>query len=150
MMIKKVIKIILVLIIMFTIFTFSSENDTKSNSRSDGLIIKTTELIINRKLTLREKELYIKRYVLLVRKTAHFTLYYLLGLTFISFLWEFDLSNKKLFLYTILFVFTYACSDEIHQLFVAGRSGEIFDVIIDTLGGFTSSFIYTRYISKNK
>ena len=147
-MIKKIIKLVLVLIVMFTIFTFSNETDTLSSKRSDGLIIRTTELILNRKLNSNEKEIYLEKYVPMVRKTAHFTLYFLLGLTFISFLKEFNIDSKNLLLYTVLFVFIYACSDEMHQLFVQGRSGEILDVLIDTMGGFTSSFIYRLFTKK--
>ena len=149
-MIKKIIKFLLVLIIMFTIFSFSNENDVKSTKRSDGLIIRTTEFILGRQLTSKEKELYTEKYVHIVRKTAHFTIYFLLGLAFVSFLREFNLDNKKLLIYTVLFVFIYSCSDEVHQLFISGRSGEILDVFIDTLGGFTSSFIYTRLFTKKR
>lgn len=149
-MIKKIIKLLLVLIIMLTIFVFSSENDVESTSRSDGLIVRTTELFLNRKLTNKEKEEYTSKYVVYVRKTAHFTLYFLLGLFYISFLKEFDLNNKKLLLYTVIFVFIYACSDEIHQLFIPGRSGEILDVLIDTIGVITSSSIYTKFILRRR
>lgn len=135
---------------MITIFMFSSDNDVESTRKSDGLIIRTTEFILNRKLTDTEKELYTSKYIVVVRKTAHFTLYFLLGLFFVSFLKEYDLSNKKLLLYTVLFVFIYACSDEIHQLFVSGRSGEITDVLIDTTGGFIASIIYTSFRVRRK
>ncbi len=144
-MIKKIIKILLVLIIMFTIFKFSGERDTVSTKRSDGLIIRTCEFVLGRQLTLEEKEIYTEKYVVYVRKTAHFTLYFLLGLAYISFLKEFNLNDKKLLIYTIIFVFIYACSDEIHQLFIPGRSGELLDVLIDTTGGIFSSFIYTSF-----
>ena len=149
-MIKKIIKLFFVLIIMVTIFIFSGENDIESTGRSDGLIIRTCEFVLGRQLTNEEKDYYLENYVVYVRKTAHFTLYFLLGLVFISFLKEFDLNNKKLLIYTILFVFIYACSDEIHQLFIRGRSGEILDVLIDTLGGITSSFIYTSFIKRRR
>ena len=33
-----------------------------------------------------------------------------------------------------VFCFIYACTDEFHQLFIAGRSGEFMDVMIDTMG----------------
>ena len=135
---------------MVTIFIFSGENDIESTGRSDGLIIRTCEFVLGRQLTNKEKDYYLENYVVYVRKTAHFTLYFLLGLAFISFLKEFDLNNKKLLIYTILFVFIYACSDEIHQLFIRGRSGEILDVLIDTLGGITSSFIYTSFIKRRR
>lgn len=147
---KKIIKLLLVLIVMATIFMFSSDNDSESDKKSDGFIVRTSEFLLNRKLTDKEKGMYIGKYVVIVRKTAHFTLYFLLGLFFISFLKEFDLNNKKLIIYTIIFVFIYACSDEIHQLFISGRSGEILDVIIDTMGGVTSSIIYTNFRVRRK
>ena len=52
--------------------------------------------------------------------------------------------SKKSILTVIFLVFLYACSDEIHQLFIPGRSGEILDVLIDTLGGITSIVLYTK------
>ena len=30
--------------------------------------------------------------------------------------------------------FLYACTDEIHQLFIEGRSGEIRDILVDSTG----------------
>ena len=140
---KKIIKLILVLLVMITIFIFSNDSRKASSNKSDSLISRTVEIILNRKLTNKEKEIYISKYVVIVRKTAHFTLYFLLGLFYISFLKEFNLDNKKLLIYTIIFVFIYACSDEVHQIFV-GRSGEVLDVLLDTLGGTTSSLIYTK------
>ena len=41
--------------------------------------------------------------------------------------------SKYLFL-AILASALYACTDEFHQLFVPGRTGQIFDVFVDTLG----------------
>ena len=41
--------------------------------------------------------------------------------------------SKYLFL-AILASALYACTDELHQLFVPGRTGQIFDVFVDTLG----------------
>lgn len=42
--------------------------------------------------------------------------------------------NMRRILISVVLAFTYACSDEIHQLFVPGRSGEFRDVCIDTCG----------------
>ena len=42
--------------------------------------------------------------------------------------------NWKKILISIGLAFLYACSDEIHQLFVNGRSGEFTDVLLDTCG----------------
>lgn len=130
---------------MFTIFKFSSERDTVSTRRSDGIIIRTCEFFMGRQLNDKERKMCVEKYVVYVRKAAHFTLYFILGLAYISLLKEFNLDDKKLLIYTIIFVFIYACSDEFHQLFVPGRSGEFMDVIIDTTGGVFASFIYTVF-----
>ena len=41
----------------------------------------------------------------------------------------------KSILITLIIVFLYACTDEIHQLFISGRSGEFRDIMVDTCGG---------------
>ena len=64
-----------------------------------------------------------------------------MGLLIISFLKEFGLTKRSIFI-SIIVVLLYACSDEIHQTFVAGRSGEVLDVLIDTIGGSLSTYIY--------
>lgn len=35
----------------------------------------------------------------------------------------------------LVLVFLYAASDEIHQAFIPGRTGQVSDVIVDTVGG---------------
>ena len=126
---------------MTTIFILSNDDSTESTKKSDRFIVHTTEFIMNRKLTNKERKKYINNYVVIARKTAHFTLYFLLGLTFINFLKEFNIDDQKKIIYSIIFVFLYACSDEIHQLFINGRSAEILDVLIDTIGGTISTLI---------
>ena len=44
-----------------------------------------------------------------------------------------------------LFLFAYAVSDEYHQLFVHGRSVNVFDLLADTVGGIMGVFFYTVY-----
>ena len=44
------------------------------------------------------------------------------------------ISLAKRFIISALFCLVYAISDEIHKLFVPGRSGEIRDVLIDFTG----------------
>ncbi len=113
-----------------------------SSKKSHSMVYSVCEIVLGRKLTDKEKELYVKKYEKPIRKCAHFTLYFLLGISFISLLKEFGLITKKSVIYTILFVFLYACSDEIHQLLVQDRSGQILDVVLDTFGGCVSSVFY--------
>jgi len=129
---------------MGTIFFFSNDEKNASTKKSDGLIISITEKFVG-KLDSKEKEYYTSKYVKPVRKSAHFTIYLLLGLIFISLLKEYNITDKRSIIYTVIFVCIYACSDEVHQLFVSGRSGEILDVFIDTCGGFTGSMIYKLF-----
>ena len=124
-MIRKVIKIILVLLWMVMIFLLSNEEAVKSSKKSDGLIIKSVELFTGKSLSDQEKEKVLKYLVFPVRKCAHLSLYLILGILVISLLREYMVINTKLVLLSLLIRFLYACSDEIHQLFVPGRSGEV-------------------------
>ena len=45
-----------------------------------------------------------------------------------------DYKYSKCILFSILFCMFYAASDEIHQIFVAGRACELFDWMVDSLG----------------
>lgn len=80
-----------------------------------------------------------------IRKFAHFILYFFLSI-FIS-LALCDYNQKYIYVKSILICFLYACSDEIHQLFVNGRSGMVSDVLIDTLGAtFSMILIYLCFM----
>ena len=141
-MLKKAIKLILIIVCMITIFMFSSDNAEKSTKKSDGVIIKISELVLNKKLTTKEKEHLTSKYITPVRKSAHFIIYFTLGLLVLSYIKEFTPNNTKAFIISIEIVFLYALSDELHQLFVPGRSGEILDILIDTSGAVISNIIY--------
>ena len=149
-MIRKVIKIILVLLWMVMIFLLSNEEAVKSSKKSDGLIIKSVELFTGKSLSDQEKEKVLKYLVFPVRKCAHLSLYLILGILVISLLREYMVINTKLVLLSLLICFLYACSDEIHQLFVPGRSGEVRDVLIDTLGACLGVSFYYLVFRKKK
>ena len=70
----------------------------------------------------------------IVRKNAHFFAYLVLGLLTANAL---RISGGLSYTRAILafgFCVVYAASDEFHQLFIPGRSGELRDVFIDTAG----------------
>ena len=82
----------------------------------------------------------------LVRKSAHMFLYFILGIMVFSLSREFKLGDLKRTLYSLLFVFLYAISDEFHQKFVIGRSSELRDVFIDSIAGLLGIFFcYSLY-----
>ena len=146
---KKIIKLILIILWMGVIFSFSSDDADKSTIKSDGVIIKITETALNKKLSDKEKKEYTTKYIVPVRKSAHFTLYFILGILVFLFVKEFTVISYKVVLISVIVVLLYSISDEVHQLFVPGRSGEVLDVMIDTMGGFIScNILYLIYRRK--
>lgn len=143
-MTKKIIKIALVVLWMGVIFSFSSDNSDKSTSKSDGIIINIYKAFHKGEISKNEKEKIINRYVFPVRKIAHFTEYFILGLLLISLINEYKKLELKYLILAIFICILYAVSDEIHQLFIDGRTAKIIDVIIDTSGSVTAIFIYNH------
>ena len=92
----------------------------------------------------------------LVRKGAHIFAYFVLGILTFNALWRVDLSKLK-FNYpvglSIIVCALYAVSDEFHQLFVSGRSGELRDIMIDSCAAMVGVFIisiFVRILQKSK
>jgi VanZ family protein len=83
---------------------------------------------------------------LILRKLAHMTEYALLvGLYFRAA--RRNLSVRRSLASAVLFAFTFALTDEYHQTFVVGRSGQPFDVFIDSLGIFLAVFLIDKWHS---
>ncbi|MFR5886378.1 MAG: VanZ family protein [Anaerostipes hadrus] len=88
-----------------------------------------------------------------VRKTAHFTEYAVLGFFTYKAVSCDVLDRKKAVLTAQLISTGYASTDEIHQMFVPGREGKVFDVMIDSCGAFCGimvSLITQKLIEKKK
>ena len=72
-----------------------------------------------------------------VRKAAHFTEYSVLGVLVSGTLCGFSKASLEKNITTAYILGTlYAVTDELHQLFVPGRSGQLSDVLIDSAGVF--------------
>ena len=148
----KVIKIILLILWMMIIFAFSNQKAIDSSNLSNGLIDRTVVKVYKvfyGDISKEKEEVIIEKYSYPIRKLAHYSLYFILGI--LSFLVIVDYkNNKKLILYSMLICFLYACTDEFHQLFVYGRSAEIKDVLIDSFGSLTSILLCNFIYLKNK
>ena len=77
-----------------------------------------------------------------LRKGAHLSAYLLLGILTMFALEHRIVRNKVQISISFLIGVLYAVSDEVHQLFVPGRSGEIADVGIDSIGVLLGILIY--------
>lgn len=118
---------------MLVIFLFSAQTGEQS-SESSGLIEQLLSLF-----PFIPHQIFGIDLQLIIRKGAHFTEYLILYvLTFIVFI-DYQTFKKSL-VYAIIFVFLYACTDEIHQAFVPGRACAFTDVMIDTAGGLLALF----------
>ena len=130
---KLLISLLLILQMLF-IFTMSSFGSDSSNAQSGQIIQVLRQVFPN--LSSHTSGPDASALTFIVRKTAHFTEYAILGILFYL-LYRQILPQKnglRLFVLAILSSFLYACTDEIHQLFVPGRSGQFTDVLVDTLG----------------
>lgn len=78
----------------------------------------------------------------LVRKSAHFFAYFILGWLVFHTVHLYKLRLLQAVSLAFLMTVLYAISDEVHQLFIPGRSGELGDVLIDSAGSLTGIFTY--------
>lgn len=131
-----------VIYIMILIFSFSAQTGEVSSGVSASVSRTIARLIVGgfSELSEAEKLAKIEALVPIVRKTAHFLIYCALGFfSFLSARTFFKESRrgfptKRGLIGISAFCFLYAASDEIHQLFVSERSGNVLDVLLDFCG----------------
>ena len=144
-MAKKIISIILVLVWMGLIFSFSNANGESSGSMSRRVIVIITETITNVKDGTEEMDKIVDRYQLFVRKGAHFFIYFVLAFLVMNSLYIWDVKTKTLVISGVICIL-YAISDELHQYFIAERSGNIIDVMWDSSASLISSYLYYKIV----
>ena len=128
---------ILVFLWMLIIFRLSSQVAEDSNGLSLGI----TGLIQNALEKFVQTDPGSLNH--LVRKGAHFSAYMLLAVLASNAVCQSGIKGLKSFAAALGICVLYAVSDEIHQLFVAGRSGQPLDVLIDSFGACVGAGILT-------
>ncbi len=140
----KIINLILIIIWMLTVFMFSNENGDKSQSTSK-IVTKAIIRIFtyNQNLTQDETTKLIENTDYIVRKLAHFSIYALGGVLIFNYINTFKGKANKKIVISIVIGVLYAMLDEFHQYFISGRSAQVLDICIDSLGVITGvSLIY--------
>ena len=150
-----------VLAVMAAIFAFSSFNGNDSGAQSgffSNMIAKTfVKGFAGYSAT--EKAETVAKISLFVRKAAHFTEFAALGAAVFVHVALTDRAKKgslrmlRAALIALPFSVLYAASDEVHQLFVAGRAGVFTDVLIDSAGalsGILLAVLVFRVFKKRK
>lgn len=151
-MLRKIILWILVFSCMGTIFYFSSQEATDSDKTSSAFI-KSIVRIMDFSSSLSENEIeeLSEKLTFVVRKGAHFSIYAFLGVLLALLFSQYNFCGKRQLFYSVGTAFLYACSDEFHQCFVKGRSGEVRDVFLDSSGalcGVIFIMIITAFLKK--
>ena len=149
--------IIPVIIWMAVVFKFSNEPAEVSDNTSSRVTRIIVQIITSEQTSENEKQELIEKIDPIVRKIAHFTLYAIGGFLIMIYINIYNMDDVKKILYSVLLGTIYASSDEIHQIFIPGRSGQLTDVIIDTMGVATGACLCliiiqlsTNIANKNK
>lgn len=160
---QRKIKLILIGIISFiivvwciTIFHLSGMNSESSNGASTNIIEKVISKVLyatneagitdahpdNEKLA--KAAIFINAPL---RKVIHATVYFVLALLLLL-IGRVIFGRKKYLLtctITILLCFIFAMTDEYHQTFIEGRTGQMLDVMIDTAGACAGVLLFSSY-----
>lgn len=139
---KLIIRYGILAIFCMVIFWFSDNNGQESTNYSSKIVDIICKIFFPNLYMEDTSRVLAVRDVLtvLVRKGAHLLIYTMLGAVAYVAFFPVKRDGIRLFL-AVMFAFFYACTDEIHQLFVVDRTGKISDVFIDTIGGFLGAFV---------
>jgi VanZ family protein len=77
-----------------------------------------------------------------VREYAHGTIYFILIILVCNAFSKSGVGGWKLYMFSFIFCAAYAVSDELHQLFVAGRGAEVKDFMTDCIGALMGIALY--------
>lgn len=118
---------------MGLIFYFSAQNSEISGEQSMS-IVGVLQKLFSGRISLPADIIET-----VIRKLAHFSIYLVLGVLANNSVGR--LKNVKWYVVLALCVL-YSVSDELHQTYIAGRSGEMRDVFIDSCGALLGIFVF--------
>ena len=136
------IHLLLPLIWMVVIFIFSQQPASVSSGQSSVFVEQLHHIVpsIDQQLL-----------TFMIRKSAHIFAYFILGILMFNALWKIKFSKLTSgwpAISSITICTLYAASDELHQLFISGRSGEVRDIIIDSIAA-SIGVVLIGYIYKH-
>lgn len=136
---RKYASLIIVLFWLGIIFFLSNQLASSSNALSKevtGVIVTATKVINP------DTDLTLASLNNTVRKNAHFFIYFVLAMLLMDYLRYRGKIKPRNIVFVFLFCVLFAVSDEIHQLFVDGRGGQVRDILIDSSGALTGIGLY--------
>ena len=136
--ISRIILTLFTLAWMGLIFYFSSQTGSSSASSSHSVLYllgHISKSLIGHDLVTALSPSAFGFLEFIIRKCAHMFLYFILSILTMSLMFtykKYPIRFKTCI--SLLISFLYACSDELHQFFVGGRSASFKDVLIDSTG----------------
>ena len=130
---------------MVVIFLFSAQNDIQSGDTS-GTVVRWFLSLIYRgfaDFSPEQQQSLLDSWHLVIRKSAHFTEYAILGILIANVIRGYSLRAGFRWLLPIAASALYAVTDEVHQYFVPGRACRFLDVCIDTAGAVFGTALFT-------
>ena len=139
---KRIVFGLLALAMMSVAFFFSSQTGEESGALSDSIreaVIDFLNDTLNLKIEKTEENLNLFSFI--VRKTAHFSEYFVMAIFVTLFMYTFKLNKVALSVISFFITALYAVSDEWHQSLVGGRAMMVMDMGIDSAGAFLAVII---------
>jgi len=123
-----------VILWMTLIFAFSAQPAKESAEVSLSVTAIIIRFIENLSITTGVKANWIGEMDHIVRKSAHAFVFFVLVILAVNAFIKIGVKGISAFLFAFILTVLYACTDEIHQIFVPGRACMLTDVGIDSLG----------------
>lgn len=124
---------------MAVIFYLSHQPGSASSDLSSGIVAALLNFMDQ---VAPNMEFDVENFHSFIRKNAHFIAYFLLSLLSLNAWRSSGFHGLKQLLLGFGMSVLFAVSDEIHQLFIDGRSGEARDVLIDSAGAGLGMMVY--------
>ncbi|ROR31427.1 VanZ family protein [Mobilisporobacter senegalensis] len=131
--------------VMIGIFYFSSQTAVQSSGLSGNITENIMEVIknfLNIQEDIKTNNVFFQLAETIIRKSAHMMEYAVLAVTIAYPLKIYGNQGLRLMIWSELISVLYAVTDEFHQLFVPGRSGQLTDVFIDGIGALIGCILF--------
>lgn len=141
---KKTMLIIMIIYYYFIIASFSAQPASLSSSESEGV----TAFIYDEFISVFDsgniigRKNFIETAEHIIRKCAHFGNFFVFSLLISAYVMCFRQKAVVLAMTAFTVSFLFAFFDELHQLFVEGRSCQLSDMLLDSSGAMLGILIY--------
>lgn len=134
------------------IFFFSAQPDTVSSQQSGFFTHILEDAVIRISGSVKEGKALYAQLDHLVRKSAHFMVYFILGVFTQRAYWYSERRRRPARALALAFVTCalYAMLDEFHQYFVPGRTMRLSDMLLDSIGALCGAGAATFFLNVGK